>query len=68
MRTMELRAFGAPLEPAEKPVPQPGPGEVRVRVQACGVCGSDLFLQKGGFARPLPKSYSGLFARFSPKP
>ena len=54
MRTMELRAFGAPLEPAEKPVPQPGPGEVRVRVQACGVCGSDLFLQKGGFARPLP--------------
>jgi D-arabinose 1-dehydrogenase-like Zn-dependent alcohol dehydrogenase len=54
MRAMELRAFGAPLEPAEKPVPEPGPGEVRVRVQACGVCGSDLFLQKGGFGRPLP--------------
>ncbi len=54
MRAMELRAFGAPLEPTEKPVPEPGPGEVRVRVQACGVCGSDLFLQKGGFGRPLP--------------
>ena len=31
-------------------MPEPGPGEVRVRVEACGVCGSDLFLQKGGFA------------------
>ena len=28
----------------------PGPGEVRVRIQACGVCGSDLFLQDGGFS------------------
>jgi propanol-preferring alcohol dehydrogenase len=30
-------------------MPTPGPGEVRVRVEACGVCGSDLFLQEGGF-------------------
>jgi len=49
MRVVELPAIGAPLRLAERPIPQPGPGEVRVRVQACGVCGSDVFLQKGGF-------------------
>ncbi len=45
-----------PLRLVERPVPEPGPGEARVRVQACGVCGSDLFLQKGGFgADKLPR-------------
>jgi 2-desacetyl-2-hydroxyethyl bacteriochlorophyllide A dehydrogenase len=32
-----------------RPLPEPGPGEVRVRIEACGVCGSDHFLQAGGF-------------------
>jgi D-arabinose 1-dehydrogenase-like Zn-dependent alcohol dehydrogenase len=54
MQAMELQAFGEPLRAVQRAVPEPGPGEVRIRVQACGVCGSDLFLQKGGFARPLP--------------
>jgi D-arabinose 1-dehydrogenase-like Zn-dependent alcohol dehydrogenase len=49
MRAVELPAIGAPLRLTERPIPEPGPGQVRVRVQACGVCGSDLFLQKGGF-------------------
>jgi alcohol dehydrogenase, propanol-preferring len=49
MRAVEIAAPGAPLRLVERPVPQPGPGEVRVRVEACGVCGSDVFLQKGGF-------------------
>jgi alcohol dehydrogenase, propanol-preferring len=49
MRVAELPAVGAPLRLVERPVPEPGPGEALVRVQACGVCGSDLFLQKGGF-------------------
>jgi D-arabinose 1-dehydrogenase-like Zn-dependent alcohol dehydrogenase len=55
MRAMELRAHGAPLGLVQRAVPEPGRGEVRVRVQACGVCGSDVFLQDGGFAgSPLP--------------
>lgn len=54
MRAMVLRETGAALVPEERPVPDPGPGEVRVRIDACGVCGSDLFLQKGGFGTPLP--------------
>ena len=49
MRAAELAAPGAALRMVSRPIPAPGPGEVRVRVEACGVCGSDVFLQKGGF-------------------
>jgi alcohol dehydrogenase, propanol-preferring len=49
MRAAVLASPGAPLRLEQRPVPEPGPGEVRVRVEACGVCGSDVFLQKGGF-------------------
>jgi len=49
MRVAELPGVGEPLRLAERPVPEPGPGQALVRVEACGVCGSDLFLQKGGF-------------------
>jgi D-arabinose 1-dehydrogenase-like Zn-dependent alcohol dehydrogenase len=49
MRVVELPAIGAALRLAERPIPEPAAGEVRVRITACGVCGSDLFLQKGGF-------------------
>ncbi len=31
-------------------LPEPGPGEARVRVEACGLCGTDLHLMQGGFA------------------
>ncbi|HAW63295.1 MAG TPA: alcohol dehydrogenase, partial [Pseudomonas sp.] len=37
MRAMVLEQIGQPLQLRELPVPQPGPGEVRVRVLACGV-------------------------------
>jgi propanol-preferring alcohol dehydrogenase len=49
MRVMEMPAPGAPLRLVERAIPTPCAGEVRVRVEACGVCGSDLFLQDGGF-------------------
>ncbi len=49
MRAVELPAIGAPLRLTRRPIPEPGTGEVRVRLEACGVCGSDVFLQKGGF-------------------
>jgi propanol-preferring alcohol dehydrogenase len=45
---MVLRRIGrledspSPLEPADLPVPEPGPGEVRLRVAVCGVCHTDL--------------------------
>lgn len=54
MRVMELPAAGAQLRAATRPIPEPGRGEVRVRVEACGVCGSDHFLQEGGFGSAVP--------------
>jgi alcohol dehydrogenase, propanol-preferring len=36
-----------PLRQVERAVPEPGPGEVRVRVRACGVCRTDLHLAEG---------------------
>jgi alcohol dehydrogenase, propanol-preferring len=56
MRALELAGVGEPLRLVERPVPEPRADEVRVRIEACGVCGSDLFLQKGGFgADKLPR-------------
>lgn len=37
----------APLRLVERPVPEPGPGEVLVRVAACGVCRTDLHIVEG---------------------
>lgn len=54
MRAVELPAIGAPLRPSERPVSEPGAGAVRVRVAACGICGSDAFLQKGRFGDRTP--------------
>ncbi len=49
---MLLDAPGRPLRPAVLPVPEPGPGEVRVRVLACGVCRTDLHLVDGELPDP----------------
>jgi propanol-preferring alcohol dehydrogenase len=38
---------GGPLVPVERLVPEPGPGEVRVAVRACGVCRTDLHVAEG---------------------
>ena len=52
MRAMLLRRQGEPLEPAELADPEPGPGEVRLRVLACGVCRTDLHVLDGELAEP----------------
>lgn len=54
MRAVELPEPRARLRLVTRPIPEPGPGEVRIRVEACGVCGSDLFLWKGGFGDRVP--------------
>ena len=37
-----------PFAIVERPIPEPGPGQVRIRVQACGVCHSDVITKMGG--------------------
>lgn len=44
MRAAVLRAPQAPIEIADIPRPKPGTGEVLIRMEACGICHSDLFL------------------------
>ncbi len=43
MKVAQVGRPGGPIELVEREVPQPGAGEVRVRVQACGICHSDMF-------------------------
>ena len=45
---------GAPVEVREIVVPDPGPGEVRVQVQACGVCHTDLHYREGAINDDFP--------------
>jgi alcohol dehydrogenase, propanol-preferring len=47
MRAMVIERAGASLVARELPVPAPGPGEVLLRVLACGVCRTDLHLADG---------------------
>ena len=48
-----------PLRRTERPVPDPGPGEVRVRVLACGVCRTDLHLAEGDLPVHRPQTSPG---------
>ncbi len=52
MRAMVLRSAGTPLEPAELSNPEPGPGDVLLRVLACGVCRTDLHIVDGELSEP----------------
>jgi len=52
MRAMVLRAAGAPLVLEERPDPEPGVGEVRIAVEACAVCRTDLHIVDGELALP----------------
>ncbi|MFZ3211625.1 MAG: alcohol dehydrogenase [Terriglobales bacterium] len=47
MRVVEVPGPNAPFKPVERDIPQPGPREVRVKVQACGLCHSDSFTKEG---------------------
>ena len=47
MRAMVLEKSGTPLRLMEIPRPKPEPGEVLIRVRACGVCRTDLHVVDG---------------------
>ena len=54
VRAVVARAKGAPVEVVTIEVPDPGPGEVVVKVQACGVCHTDLHYREGGINDDFP--------------
>jgi alcohol dehydrogenase, propanol-preferring len=59
MRAMAFEGVGRPLRPLERPIPQPGPGQLLLRVEACGVCRTDLHLLDGEVAIDSPPRILG---------
>ena len=49
MKAVQVPKAGGDFEIVERDIPQPGPGQVRIRVQACGVCHSDVLTKEGGW-------------------
>ena len=54
VRAIVAKAKGKPVSVETIVVPDPGPGEAVVQVQACGVCHTDLHYREGGDQRRLP--------------
>ncbi|WP_030434852.1 S-(hydroxymethyl)mycothiol dehydrogenase [Actinoplanes subtropicus] len=54
VRGVIARAKGAPVEVTTIVVPDPGPGEAVVKIQACGVCHTDLHYREGGINDDFP--------------
>jgi propanol-preferring alcohol dehydrogenase len=52
MKAMNLERPGTPLALVERPDPLPGPGEIRLRVEACAVCRTDLHVVDGELEHP----------------
>ena len=59
MRAVQVSRPGGPLELVERPIPEPGPGSVRIKVQACGICHSDVMTKEGALARDHVPARSG---------
>ena len=54
-RAFQVTAAGGDFELAQREFPEPGPGHVRIRVQACGVCHSDSITKFGIFPIAYPR-------------
>lgn len=55
MRAVQVTRANGPLELVERDVPTPGPGQVRIKIQACGICHSDTFTVDGHFGVTYPR-------------
>jgi NADPH2:quinone reductase len=61
MRAIVIAETGAEPRLAEQPMPRPGPGELRIRVAACGLNFADLLMIDGRYQeRPTPPFTPGL--------
>src|SRR5579864_3015576 len=47
MRAVLISRPNGPFEIVEREIPEPGPGSIRIKVQACGVCHSDSIVKEG---------------------
>jgi D-arabinose 1-dehydrogenase-like Zn-dependent alcohol dehydrogenase len=49
MRAVQVSRPNGPFEPVEREIREPGPGSIRIKVQACGICHSDSIVKDGLF-------------------
>jgi propanol-preferring alcohol dehydrogenase len=49
MKAVQISKANGPFEVVERDIPEPGPGQVRIKVEACGICHSDAFVKAGAF-------------------
>jgi D-arabinose 1-dehydrogenase-like Zn-dependent alcohol dehydrogenase len=49
MKAAQVPKAGADFQIVEREIPKPGAGQVRIKVQACGVCHSDVFTKEGSW-------------------
>lgn len=47
MRAVQVRNAKGQLDLVERGIPEPGPAQVRIKVQACAICHSDVFTKEG---------------------
>src|SRR6202165_1434341 len=47
MRAVQVPSAKGPLQMGERDIPEPGPGWVRIRVEACGICHADSYVKEG---------------------
>ncbi|MFT3771863.1 MAG: alcohol dehydrogenase [Minicystis sp.] len=49
MKAVQVSKAGGPFELVERDIPEPGRGQIRVKVEACGICHSDALTKSGAF-------------------
>jgi len=49
MKAVQISKPGGNFEVVERPIPEPGRGQVRIKVEACGICHSDVLVKEGHF-------------------
>ena len=60
MKAAVVREFGKPLHIEDAPIPEPGPGQIQVKIEACGVCHTDLHAAHGDWpVKPNPPFIPG---------
>jgi D-arabinose 1-dehydrogenase-like Zn-dependent alcohol dehydrogenase len=55
MRAVQVAKKGGPFQLVERPIPEPGPTQVRIKVQACGICHSDSIVKDGHMPVTYPR-------------
>jgi D-arabinose 1-dehydrogenase-like Zn-dependent alcohol dehydrogenase len=55
MKAVQVRGAGGALELVEREAPEPGPGQVRLAVEACGICHSDAIVKEGWMPVAYPR-------------